>query len=293
MARNPDRLTLVAFLAIVLFLGVNFVAVKFINRELSPLWGAALRFFIASVLLFGIVRVKNIPLPKGQALLGAGLFGLLIFGINFGLLSWALVTISAGFASVIFATIPLLTLLIATLIGLEKITWKGIVGAAIVMGGIGLVFNEQLKFDVPFIPIMAVFLAAIAAATSGIAVKYFPKSHPIATNAVATAVGTIVLVSVSLILGETYKLPSLIPTWLALGWLITSSIVAFPLMVWLLSKWSASATSYTAVLTPLVTVAIASVLAGETFSLIFLVGSLLVLLGVYIGALSSGEPKGT
>lgn len=290
MNKKLDRLTLIAFLTIVLFLGVNFVAIRFINRELQPLWGAALRFTIASVLLFCIVKVKKIQIPKGKALLGAGLFGLLIFGINFGLLSWALVKVSAGIGSVIFATIPLLTLLIATLIGLEKLSWKGIVGATIVMGGIGLVFNEQLKLDVPVIPIIAVFLAAFAAALSGISVKYFPKSHPISTNAVATAVGAIVLMIVSLILGETYKLPSFAPTWLALGWLIISSIVAFPLMVWLLSKWSASAASYTAVLTPLVTVATASILAGETFSLIFLVGSLLVLFGVYIGVLFS-KPK--
>ncbi len=287
--RTPDRLTLIAFLTIALFLGVNFVAVRFINRELPPLWGAALRFIIASVLLFGIARVKNIPLPKGQALLGAGLFGLLVFGINFGLLSWALVTVSAGIASVVFATIPLLTLLIANLIGLEKITWKGILGAIIVMGGISLVFNEQLNFDVPLMPIIAVFLAAVAAASSGIAVKYFPKSHPVSTNAVATAVGAIVLVLASFIIGETYKLPSLTPTRLALGWLIISSIVAFPLMVWLISKWNASAASYTAVLTPLLTVATASVLAGEAVTITFLGGSLLVLLGVYIGTLSS-EP---
>lgn len=102
-------------------------------------------------------------------------------------------TVSAGMASVMFATIPLLTLLIATLIGLEKLTWKGILGAIIVMGGISLVFNEQLKFDVPFISLLAVFLAAIAAASSGIVIKYFPKSHPISTNAVGMVGGALLV----------------------------------------------------------------------------------------------------
>ena len=287
MVHAPNRLTLAAFLAIVVFLGVNFVAVKFSNRELPPFWGATLRFIIASVLLFGIMRAKKLPLPKGRALLGACLFGLLAFGINFGLLYWSLVTVSAGMASVMFATIPLLTLLIATLIGLEKLSFKGILGAAIAIGGISLVFNEQLKFDVPFISLLTVFLAAIAAASSGIVVKHFPKSHPIATNAIGMAVGALVLAFVSLAAGETYNLPSLAPTWLALGWLITSSIVAFILMVWVLSRWSASATSYSAVLAPLVTVTTASILAGESVTITFLGGAILVLIGVYIGALSS------
>jgi drug/metabolite transporter (DMT)-like permease len=58
-------------------------------------------------------------------------------------------------------------------------------------------------------------------------------------------------------------------------------------MVWVLSRWTASATSYSSVLSPLVTVTVASVLAGEQVTLAFLLGALLVLVGVYIGVLSS------
>jgi drug/metabolite transporter (DMT)-like permease len=87
---SDNKLTLAAFVTVVLFLGVNFVAVKFSNQELQPFWGAALRFIIASSLLFAIVRVRNIPLPHGRALFGAGLYGLFSFAINFGFLYWAL-----------------------------------------------------------------------------------------------------------------------------------------------------------------------------------------------------------
>lgn len=71
-----DRQTLAAFVVAVIFLGVNFVAVRFSNRELPPFWGAALRFIVASILLFVIVRLRNIALPGGAALTGAVLFGL-------------------------------------------------------------------------------------------------------------------------------------------------------------------------------------------------------------------------
>ncbi len=55
---NPhvDKSTLAAFVVAVIVLGVNFVAVRFSNQELPPFWGAALRFIIASVLLFMVVR---------------------------------------------------------------------------------------------------------------------------------------------------------------------------------------------------------------------------------------------
>ncbi|HEX2696783.1 MAG TPA: EamA family transporter, partial [Anaerolineales bacterium] len=134
---DPNKkMTLAAFIIVVIILGVNFVAVKFSNKELLPFWGASLRFIIASILLFVIARIRNIPLPKGLALLGASLFGLFAFGINFGFLYWALTKVSAGMASVMFASIPLITLLIASLIGLERITARGILGAVIVIAGI-------------------------------------------------------------------------------------------------------------------------------------------------------------
>jgi drug/metabolite transporter (DMT)-like permease len=282
-----DKSTLAAFVAAVIFFGVNFVAVRFSNQELPPFWGATLRFIIASLLLFGIVRWRDIALPQGRALTGAALFGLFSFALNFGFLYWALTRVSAGMASVIFATTPLVTQLIASLIGQERLTWRGILGAIIVIAGISVVFIEQLKFEIPLLYLGAVLGGVVSASLSGIVVKQFPKSHPIATNLVGMSLAAILLLILSVFTGETWSLPSLASTWLALGWLVLSSIVGFGLIVWLLSRWSATATSYIGVLTPLVTLAVASLLTGERPTITFLGGSLLVLLGVYVGALSA------
>ena len=284
---NLDRSALVAFIMAVIFLGVNFVAVRFSNQELPPFWGASLRFIIASILLFSIVRWRNISLPKGSALTGAVLFGLFSFAISYAFLYWGLTQVSAGMASVTFATIPLITQLIASLIGQERLTWKGMLGATIVIAGISVVFSEQLMFDIRLIYLGAVLLGVVSSALSGIVVRYFPKSHPVSTNVIGMGVGAILLLVLSIFTGETQGLPALRTTWLALGWLILSSIVGFVLIVWLLARWSATATSYIGVLTPLVTVVAGFLLAGETPTLAFLGGAVLVLLGVYVGALST------
>jgi drug/metabolite transporter (DMT)-like permease len=289
---NPifDKSTLVAFVVAVIVLGVNFVAVRFSNQELPPFWGAALRFAIAALLLFGIVRLRNISLPQGAALTGAILFGLFSFAISYGFLYWGLTRVGAGMASVTFATIPLITQLIASFIGQEQLTWRGMLGALVVILGISLVFVEQLRFDIPLVHLGSVLAGVASTALSGIVVKYFPRSHPVSTNVVGMGVGAILLLLLSIFSGEAQALPKLTSTWLALGWLIFSSIVGFIIIVWLLSRWSATATSYVGVLTPLVTIVVASLLAGETPTIIFLGGSLLVLLGVYVGALS---PQGS
>ena len=287
---NTDRTSVTAFVVAVIFLGVNFVAVRFSNQELPPFWGASLRFIVASILLFILVWLRNVPLPRGKALAGSVLFGLFSFAISYGFLYWGLTRVSAGMASVLFATIPLITQLIASLIGQERLTWKGMLGALIVIAGIGIVFVEQLKFDIPLIYLGSILMGVASSAFSGIVVKYYPRSHPVSTNVVGMGVGAILLFLLSLFSGEPQAFPTLPSTWLALGWLVLSSIVGFVLIVWLLSRWSATATSYIGVCTPLVTVAVASLLAAETPTLTFLAGSLLVLAGVYVGALSPQRP---
>lgn len=226
-----------------------------------------------------------------MGLAGAALFGVLVFGATYGFVYWALLHVSSGMAAVTFATIPLMTTLLAASLKLERLTRRSLFGAALVLVGIGAVFQEQLRADVPLASLVVLLLGALSGALSGIVIKRFPKSHPISTNAVAMAVGAALLLAVSGGLGEPWRLPALPVTWAALGWLIASASIAFILMVWLLSKWSASAASYSTVLQPLVTVAAASWLAGEQVSLMFILGGIFTLIGVYVGALA-GQAEG-
>jgi drug/metabolite transporter (DMT)-like permease len=283
---DKNRLPILAFAAIVFLFGLNFIAVKFSNMELAPFWGASLRFFIATAILMLINRIKGISLPKGKNLFAAIMYGLLLFFATYGLLYWALLSAGAGMASVMFAAIPLITMIIASFLGLEKFSARGLAGSGVVIAGIAIIYSEQIGVDVPVISLIAVFMAAVSAAISGIIVKLTPQNSPLAMNAVGMATGAVLLLILSSIIGEPVSLPSLAETWLALAWLVFSTIVAFILFVWIVGKWSASRASYTGVLPPLITLPAAALLLGETIGLTFLGGTLLVLLGVYIGVLS-------
>src|SRR5439155_26928309 len=107
MRTASDPTTALAFLGIALFGGVNAIAVRFSNQELAPFWGASFRFAIASVLLFGVMAVRGIPLPRGDALRGSLLYGLFGFAAAFAFLSWRLVNAPASVAAVVFALVPL------------------------------------------------------------------------------------------------------------------------------------------------------------------------------------------
>jgi drug/metabolite transporter (DMT)-like permease len=58
------------------------------------------------------------------------------------------------------------------------------------------------------------------------------------------------------------------------------------LALYVLARWTASASSYQLVLMPIVTVVCAAWLAGEAVTPSLVLGGLLVLVGVYVGAIA-------
>lgn len=279
----PDKKTLLVFLVVVVLLGGNFIAVKFSNTELAPFWGAALRFAACTIILTAIMRWERLDFPRGKVFYGAFFYGLLSFGILYALVYWALLSVSSGLTSVLFATLPLMTLIIAAIFGLERLRWLNIIGALVVVAGVALIFVRQLNGELQFLPIVAVLLATAAGAVSTVIVKRLDNPNPISLNTIGIGIGTIFLLISSFIAKEPITLPTLTATWLAMGYLVLSTVVAFISFVWLVNRWMASATSYTLVLAPIVTIFLGSWFLQEPITINFILGAAMVLGGVYIG----------
>src|SRR5438876_4228060 len=281
---RSDRTPLIAFAIVVIIAGLNFVAVRFSNRELPPFEGAALRFGAAALLFFGYTRVRDIALPRGRSLAGAILFGLLGFGGAYAFLYWGLVSAPAGMGSVTLALVPVFTAFLATIHGLERLRARTLLGGALAAGGIAVVPREQLATTVPLTSIAALIAGALCAAESGVVIKYFPRSHPAATNAAAMGIGTVALAFLSRVAGETWIVPQQATTLIAYAYIVTSTIVLFVLILYILGRWTASAASLQFPIAPLVTIVAASALAGEGVSLEFLVGAVIVAAGVLVAS---------
>jgi len=293
-SEGRDRTTLLAFVLIVLFGGLNFVAVRFSNRELPPFWGAGIRFGAAALLLYAVVLIQRLPLPRGRALLGTLVYGLLAFGLTYALAYRAMVHVPAGMASVVMASAPLFTLLLAVAQRQEQFRWRSLAGAAVALVGIAIMFASALSTAVPPPALLAVAAVAVLFAEASIIVKWFPRSHPVSTNAVAMTVGTVILLVMSVLAGEARVVPVRPATWVALGHLILlGSSTAFVLFLYVLRRWSASAASYQFVLFPLVAILVGSWLEREPLTAALLGGGGLVLAGVYFGAIAqpAGRPE--
>jgi drug/metabolite transporter (DMT)-like permease len=187
---------------------------------------------------------------------------------------------------VIFALVPLLTFFFAILHRQEAFQWKVLIGGLLATAGIAIVFRSQLSADVPLLPLLTIILAAACSAEAIVLFKTFPKAHPVTTNAVAMAVGALILFIGSWIAHESPSVPSLPATWVSVGYLVLfGSVTVFVLALYVLSHWTASAGSYQLVLIPIVTVLLAAWISHEEITSALLVGGLLVLFGVYVGAL--------
>jgi drug/metabolite transporter (DMT)-like permease len=102
------------------------------------------------------------------------------------------------------------------------------------------------------------------------------------------AAGAALLVAGSVVAGESIVLPRRAATWAALGYLVLfGSVAVFVLYVVVLRYWAASRAAYVFVLIPFVTVVLSVWLDDEPVGAGLVLGGLLVLAGVYVGALRS------
>jgi drug/metabolite transporter (DMT)-like permease len=289
---SPNRVTLLAFAGVILFGGLNAIAVRQTVLELDPLWGAAVRFLAAGLIFTVLTVVRGRPFPSGRSFAGAMLYGAVGFAGAFGLIYPALRTVQAGTASVVIALSPLATYGLAVLQRQERLRAQGIVGAVVALVGIAIIFVDQLGSAVPLGALGLVALGTVCLSESAIIVKWIPRSDPFATNAVAMLTAGGILLAASFAGGEAHAVPVRSSTWLALGYItVFGSVAMFGLYLFGLRRWTASSMSYTTLMLPFVSVTAATLLTGEAFSLAFVLGGLVMLVGVYIGAFGHARPR--
>jgi drug/metabolite transporter (DMT)-like permease len=290
MQIRAERLALGAFFLQAGLAGGNALCVRFSNRELDPLWGAGLRFALAAVSLFALMAVLRLELPRGRALLGSALFGVVQFGATFGLLYYAFVRLHAGLGQTVLALVPLVTLLLAVAQGQERLRRGAVAGTLLAVAGAAVISGLSERESVPLVSSLAILGAVLCFAQATVLVRHFPSVHPITLNAVGMMVGAPILLALSVLLGETQAMPREADTWIALAYMVAlGSGVVFVLYAVVIRLWSASRASYSFVVSPFVSVGLSAWLDDEPITAGLVVGGLLVLAGVYIGALRPAE----
>ncbi|HEX9847324.1 MAG TPA: DMT family transporter [Acidimicrobiia bacterium] len=274
-------------MAAVILGGGNFIAVRFSNRELDPFWGAGLRFTLAASLFVAIALALRLRWPRGRQLVLTLTYGALNFALSYALLYWALVRVTAGFGAVVLAVVPLVTLLLAALHGLEPLRRRAILGSLLSLGGILLMTVRPQDVTLPIAGLVAMLLAALTVGEGVIVSKKVSGYHPAMTNAVGMTIGAVFLLGLSALVSEQWVLPRQAEAIWSVAYLVTfGSVGLFVLFLLVVRMWTVSATSYSFVLFPVVTMLLEALLADEPLTLQGVTGTVLVMIGVWFGALS-------
>ncbi len=245
-----------------------------------------MRFGLAAAVLIALMLALRLKPPRGPALAGAMLFGLLNFFAAFALAYYALVHLHAGFGQTLLALVPLMTLLLAAAQHQERLRLRALAGTLLALAGVAVMARAPLSASVPMLSILAAIGAALSMAQSTVLVRRLPPVHPVTMNAIGMAVGAAALVFAALIAGEPIRLPQQAATWLTLAYLVpVGSVGVFLLFLTVLRHWPASRAAYLFVLAPLITLALSAWLDAEPIGWGLVLGGTLVVGGVYLGSL--------
>ncbi|HSO49464.1 MAG TPA: DMT family transporter, partial [Acidimicrobiia bacterium] len=180
----------------------------------------------------------------------------------------------------------LTALLLAVAQRQERLRLSAVAGSVLAFAGVLLMSQVALDASISLTSILVAMGAALCLAQGAVLVRIFPPAHPVSLNAVGMTVGAVILFIATLIAGDSFTMPTLPETWLAIAYMVViGSGVVFILWVFVLKRWEASRAAYNFVLLPPITLVFSSWILDEKVGVELIFGGLLILVGVYIGAL--------
>lgn len=143
---NNNLLPYLALAVVCIAWGTTYLALRIGVLEFPPFLFSALRQTLAGILLIGgLMLFAKIKLPEKSVLINQAIGGFFMITLGNGLVGWAEVHVPSGVAAIICSMVPIWVILINLVIAKdEKPTFPIIMGLAIGLSGIILIFGENL-----------------------------------------------------------------------------------------------------------------------------------------------------
>ena len=282
---------MLAFGIIYFVWGSTFLAIRVGVREVPPLILAAMRFFVAGIVLYGWMIARGERSPSGREWRSATLLGLVIFVLDYGLLFWAEQRVPSGIAAVMLAMIPAFMALSEIIfLRTQTLTVRLVVTLLIGIGGVAVLMSRSLNLGGAPIDKRGAAALIFASMSWSVASAFtrkltLPKSKVMSSGAQMLAGGVLLAITAAA-LGEFRNFhPWSVSreVWLALLYLIVAgSIVGFTAYVWLIHHESPTKVGTYAYVNPIVAVLVGYFFGGEALSLRTILGTMFVLISVVV-----------
>jgi drug/metabolite transporter (DMT)-like permease len=284
-----ERAAYLMLTAMAICFGGTWVAGAVAVDAAPPFTIAAIRFGVASILLFAWARLANRPLSplhRRDWPLVAGLGLTAIAGYNWLFLTGLTLAPASDGAIIVPGLAPVFTLVFATIVLGERVGVRGYVGLAVAAVGLYLVVapagatdDRRLLGDLMFLA--GAVCWGIYSVLARIASRRFDA---VSATLFGTALGTIILIPAALLEGGAERLATAPPEALAgIAYLaLFGTVAAFVLLNLGVARIGAARASAFALLVPVIGVLSSVALLDETLGPLTVVGGAIVLVGLWL-----------
>ena len=235
---NKQRFFIIAALFCTYFIwGSTYLALRFGIESFPPFLLVGVRFTVAGVILYAVMRYLGAPNPSRQQWLGASAVGILLPALGNGTVTYVQQTVSSSVAALSIATAPIWMAIFSSIYG-HKINPREWLGIAVGFVGIAILnIGGSLHGD-----LTSAFLLIFAAASwslGSVLGKHLDKKQAMPAGLMAAAcqmlVGGLVMLAASAVRGEVWPAQISAKSWGALIFLVVlGSLVAYSAYMYLL-----------------------------------------------------------
>ena len=282
---NKSVLSFILLFLLGLIWGSSFLFIKYSVLSLKPLTAVLLRMSVASLCLFGYLKIKKIILPiKKKDLINYFTIAILGNAFPFVLVSWAEISINTNVTGIIMGLMPITTVFLAYFfVKEEKINFYTFLGIFIGFLGLFFLLDVISNKNINLFPHYAVILGTISFAVATIYARKIPNFNPLYILTGSTYFACIILLPLVLIFEDPINAS---PTnqsiifGIVLG--ILNTAIGGLIFFKLIKLTGAAFTSTVNFITPFVAVIWGYVFLNESLNSNQILGFLFILFGIYL-----------
>ena len=242
---------------------------------------AGLRFSVAGVILYIVMRSLGAPNPTLKQWLGASVVGLLLPAMGNGTVCFVQQTISSSVAALSIATAPIWMAIFSS-IGGRKVSCQEWLGVAFGLVGISMLnLGGSLHGDV--VSALLLILAAASWSFGSVWGSRLEMPKGLMASATQMLAGGLILMLVSVVHGESWPQSISVKSWFALLFLIVlGSLVAYSAYLYLLRTVRPLVASSNTFINPIVAFIVGIWLAQERVENFDWMALMVILVGVFL-----------
>ena len=277
------------YFVVLLAWGSSWFAISFQLGDVAPQVSIVWRFLLASIILFTWCYLRGLKLSfPWRDHLSWLLLGFFLFCVNYICAYFGTFYLASGLVCLIFSTLTLFTVFNGFVFFKKPIRLPILVGAVVGIAGLSVIFSNEISSTDWSVEsgvvkgflwmLLATFFASIGMLLSG---QFQARKMPLVqSNAFSMLYGSLILVSYIAVSDVSFSFNTSYSYVISLVYLaLIASVIGFGVYLKLVGNIGADKASYVNIFTPTIALLLSTLFENYEWSLVGLIGVLLIIIG--------------